>query len=151
MKIRVRGWRVALVVVRAVTTFTTDEDGFTATYELLQGGVGLSGSASLYGIVSNANTISEMGATFYAVNVGIDIPEGISGEFFWSPDWSVIGFAGGPGFGLGGDLSVWTQETKTLTLPSLSSWLGSADAVSHLILQLGWTRAFSWTGRTGVA
>jgi hypothetical protein len=85
--------------VCGVSDLTSNQYGFTATGEVSFQGVGAFAGLSIYGVVSNANTVAHMGGPFYAANMSVAVGGGVSGEFFWGvfPGFTgVVGFAGGP-------------------------------------------------------
>lgn len=55
-----------------------------------------------------------------------------------------IGFAGGPGYGIGADVGLWIQNTWTYTLPSAKS-IGST--IGGLLGGIGGRLAGGWLGR----
>jgi RHS repeat-associated protein len=136
--------------VCAVRAYSSNQIGFTVTSQVSFLGAGAAAGASFYGLVANANEITDMHGPFYAVNVGISALGTLSGEFFWSVNngfSGIFGFAGGPGIaplsiGPGG-ASFWIQNTfATYQFPGwLTGLLEWTNPVDPLISQLHWGRA----------
>jgi RHS repeat-associated protein len=131
--------------VCGVSDLTSNQYGFTATGQASFLGVALFAGLSIYGQVSNANTVHDMGGPFYAANLAVAAFGGVSGEFFWGvfPGFTgVVGFAGGPGVGGGFGGSFWVQDTATYTLPGWATeFLDWFNPIPHLLSLLGWSTA----------
>jgi RHS repeat-associated protein len=132
--------------VCAVRAYSSNQIGFTVTWQLTPLGAGAGFGAAIYGLVSNANQITDMHGPFYAVNVQVLVGGGVSGEFFWSINngfSGIFGFAGGvgPGWSLG--VSVSLQETfATYQFPGwLTGLLELTNPIDSLISQLHWGKA----------
>jgi RHS repeat-associated protein len=103
------------------------QDGVSFTVGVTFLNLGIGAAASVYFLVSNADSISKMNGPFAAVAASVF---GWGGAVFWGLDNQgnpngIYGFEGGPGIGPEADIGFWMQYTWTYTFPT---WVSTALA-----------------------